>query len=96
MQELSGSNEENPDLIDIELIQHINLDVTRLTKILSGQFNFISIYTNWNIWCFVKNCYISTFIFSETNQKFKSLKKNVYVVLMNSLEKVIWNFNPVV
>ena len=41
MQELSSSNEENPDLIDIELIQHINLDVTRLTKLLSGKFNFL-------------------------------------------------------
>lgn len=46
LQELSGSNEENPDLIDIELIQHINLDVTRLTKILSGKLILISIYTN--------------------------------------------------
>lgn len=36
-----------------------------------------------------KISYINAFIFSETNQKFKSLKKNVYVVLMNSLEKVI-------
>ncbi|GFX02303.1 neurofibromin [Trichonephila clavipes] len=35
MQELSNSNEENPDLIDIELIQHINLDVTRLIKLLN-------------------------------------------------------------
>lgn len=36
MQELSNSNEENPDFIDIELIQHINLDVTRLIKLLNG------------------------------------------------------------
>ncbi|XP_071038330.1 neurofibromin isoform X2 [Parasteatoda tepidariorum] len=63
LQELSITNEENPDFIDIELIQHINLDVTRLIKLLN-----------------------------EVNQKFKSLKKNVYVVLMNCLEKAIWNW----
>ncbi|GIY54926.1 neurofibromin, partial [Caerostris extrusa] len=63
IQELSNSNEENPDLIDIELIQHINLDVGRLIKLLN-----------------------------EVIQKFKSLKKNVYVVLITSLEKAIWNW----
>ncbi|XP_035233645.1 neurofibromin-like, partial [Stegodyphus dumicola] len=35
MQELSNSNEENPDFIDIELIQHINWDVNRLIKLLN-------------------------------------------------------------
>lgn len=44
MQELSSSNEENPDLIDIELIQHINLDVTRLTKLLSGVYHILYVY----------------------------------------------------
>jgi neurofibromin 1 len=32
---LSNSNEENPDFIDIELIQHINVDVGRLIKLFS-------------------------------------------------------------
>lgn len=40
MQELSNSNEENPDFVDIELIQHINLDVTRLIKLLNGNISF--------------------------------------------------------
>ncbi|XP_063221252.1 neurofibromin isoform X4 [Bacillus rossius redtenbacheri] len=35
LQELSACNEENPDYSDIELIQHINVDVIRLTKLLS-------------------------------------------------------------
>lgn len=37
LQELSACNEENPDYSDIELIQHINVDVVRLTKLLSGK-----------------------------------------------------------
>lgn len=36
LQELSSSNEENPDLSDIELIQHINVDTIRLIKLLNG------------------------------------------------------------
>ncbi|XP_068081132.1 neurofibromin [Anabrus simplex] len=35
LQELSACNEENPDYSDIELIQHINVDVNRLTKLLN-------------------------------------------------------------
>ncbi len=37
LQELSSSNEENPDLSDIELIQHINVDTIRLIKLLNGE-----------------------------------------------------------
>lgn len=40
LQELSVCIEENPDYSDIELIQHINVDVDRLTKILTGKFKF--------------------------------------------------------
>jgi neurofibromin 1 len=36
LQELSACNEENPDYSDIELIQHINVDVNRLTRLLNG------------------------------------------------------------
>jgi len=36
LQELSASNEENPDCSDIELIQHINVDVNRLIRLLNG------------------------------------------------------------
>lgn len=35
LQELSACSEENPDYSDIELIQHIDLDVHRLTKLLT-------------------------------------------------------------
>ncbi|GAB0093775.1 neurofibromin [Sergentomyia squamirostris] len=35
LQELSTCSEENPDYTDIELIQHIDLDVNRLTKLLT-------------------------------------------------------------
>ncbi|XP_035742449.1 neurofibromin-like isoform X1 [Vespa mandarinia] len=63
LQELSNCGDENPDYSDIELIQHINIDVYRLTKLLN-----------------------------ETIQKFKQLKKSVHLVLMNSLEKAIWNW----
>lgn len=41
LQELStSSTEENPDYSDIELIQHINVDVNRLIKLLNGK-NFL-------------------------------------------------------
>lgn len=47
LQELSVSNEENPDYSDIELIQHINVDVHRLTRLLNGSFfTFISLHLN--------------------------------------------------
>lgn len=36
LQELASCPDENPDYSDIELIQHINVDVTRLTKLLTG------------------------------------------------------------
>lgn len=38
LQELASCPDENPDYSDIELIQHINVDVTRLTRLLSGIF----------------------------------------------------------
>jgi len=38
LQELSTTNEENPDYADIELIQHISLDLQRLNKLLNGMF----------------------------------------------------------
>lgn len=36
LQELSATSEENPDSGDIELIQHIDLDIMRLIKLLTG------------------------------------------------------------
>jgi neurofibromin 1 len=36
LQELASCPDENPDYSDIELIQHINVDVNRLTKLLTG------------------------------------------------------------
>lgn len=63
LQELSACSEENPDYSDIELIQHIDLDVNRLTKLLT-----------------------------ETIQKFRLLKKSAHLILLNSLEKALWNW----
>lgn len=37
LQELSTSTEENPDYTDLELIQHINVDVVKLTRLLNGK-----------------------------------------------------------
>lgn len=36
LQELANCNEETSDFSDIELIQHINVDVDRLTRLLNG------------------------------------------------------------
>ncbi|XP_071652258.1 neurofibromin isoform X3 [Temnothorax longispinosus] len=65
LQELSNSGDENPDCSDIELMQYINVDVYRLTRLLN-----------------------------ETIQKIRQLvgKKSAYLVLMNPLEKAIWNW----
>ncbi|XP_076037771.1 neurofibromin-like [Oratosquilla oratoria] len=64
LQELStSSTEENTDYSDIELIQHINVDVVRLIKLLN-----------------------------ETIQKFRLLRKNAQMTLMNSIERAIWNW----
>ncbi|XP_026322570.1 neurofibromin [Hyposmocoma kahamanoa] len=63
LQELAASSEENPDYTDIELIQHINVDIVRLIRLLT-----------------------------ESIQKFKLLRKSAHLVLVNSLEKAIWNW----
>ncbi|XP_048487858.1 neurofibromin [Plutella xylostella] len=63
LQELSSSSEENPDYTDIELIQHINVDLLRLIRLLT-----------------------------ESNQKFKLLRKSAHIVLVSSLETAIWNW----
>ncbi|XP_077535309.1 neurofibromin 1 isoform X3 [Haemaphysalis longicornis] len=63
LHELSNANEETTDFSDIELIQHINVDVARLIKLLN-----------------------------EINSKFRSLRKNAHLCLMNSMEKAIWNW----
>lgn len=39
LQELSNSGEENPDCSDIELMQYINADVHKLTRLLKGAVN---------------------------------------------------------
>lgn len=36
LQELASCPDENPDYSDIELIQHINVDVNRLTRLVTG------------------------------------------------------------
>ncbi|GBP42984.1 Neurofibromin [Eumeta japonica] len=63
LQELASSSEENPDYSDIELIQHINVDILKLIRLLT-----------------------------ESIQKFKLLRKSAHIMLVNSLEKAIWNW----
>jgi hypothetical protein len=43
--ELSSSNEENPDLSDIELIQNINVDTIRLIKLLNGEKKCLRLFS---------------------------------------------------
>lgn len=87
LQELSATSEENPDFSDIELIQHIDLDVPRLTKLLTGLVKLYCLGSaNMRITQF------SSFEFLETNQKFRLLKKSAHLVLLNSLEKALWNW----
>ena len=85
LQELASSNEENPDYSDIELIQHINLDVHRLNKLLNGSKILIFISIKFSL--FNLNKFIT-----EAIQKFRSLKKSAHLVLLNSLEKAVWNW----
>ena len=87
LQELSSSNEENPDLSDIELIQHINVDTIRLIKLLNGEKKL------WKRSITVLDCInIYVCFFSETISKSKLLRKSVHLVLIASLEKAIWNW----
>lgn len=43
---LSGCSDDQSDLSDLELIQHINVDVSRLTKLLSGQYQHLLLNIN--------------------------------------------------
>ena len=84
LQELSTSNEENPDLSDIELIQHINVDTNRLIRLLNGKNG-----------TYILSYGINNFILTlslETISKSKLLRKSVHLVLIASLEKAIWNW----
>lgn len=85
LQELSSSNEENPDLSDIELIQHINVDTIRLIKLLNGMNSNIDLS---------QRTYLKIFLvfYAETISKSKLLRKSVHLVLIASLEKAIWNW----
>lgn len=93
LQELSATAEENPDSGDIELIQHIDLDIMRLIKLLTGAY--------------IRNKDVSLTIFNrfetifsvlffpfnlEINQKFRMVKKSAHLALLTSLEKAIWNW----
>lgn len=60
LQELSVSSEENPDYSDIELIQHINVDVHRLTKLLNGTVKLIP-----KIGCFFAKFYQNDHLFAS-------------------------------
>lgn len=71
LQELSATSEENPDSGDIELIQHIDLDIQRLIKLLTGNSCFKSI---------VLDSYFATEIKFNSNLFMqKSIKSSVWL-----------------
>lgn len=80
IQELTSCSEENPDYNDIELIQHIDMDMIKLTKLLQG----ITAYHYFRI------C-INYLSLAETITKFRS-KRAPPLILLYSLEKAIWNW----
>lgn len=43
---LSGCSEDQSDLSDLELIQHLNVDVNRLTKLLGGRYT-VAVAAAW-------------------------------------------------
>lgn len=45
IQELTACSEENPDYSDIELIQHIDMDTAKLTKLLQGKKTILFLIT---------------------------------------------------
>lgn len=80
IQELTSCSEENPDYNDIELIQHIDMDMIKLTKLLQGKYyygRFLKINNSSSI--------------AETITKFRS-KRAPPLILLYSLEKAIWNW----
>lgn len=80
IQELTSCSEENPDYNDIELIQHIDMDMIKLTKLLQGKYYyglFLKINNSSSI--------------AETITKFRS-KRAPPLILLYSLEKAIWNW----
>lgn len=95
LQELSATSEENPDSGDIELIQHIDLDIVRLIKLLTGALKWI---TSNKIHRFIFNLFDfflknkSLFSILEINQKFRLVKKSAHLALLTSLEKAVWNW----
>lgn len=87
LQELSATSEENPVSGDLELIQHIDLDIVRLIKLLTGWY--LCAYNSQ-----VTNIYSILFVSFqlEINQKFRLVKKSAHLALLTSLEKAIWNW----
>lgn len=81
IQELTSCSEENPDYNDIELIQHIDMDMIKLTKLLQGNYHA-------DIFCQALNDFHN---FLETITKFRS-KRAPPLILLYSLEKAIWNW----
>ncbi|KAM6970361.1 neurofibromin-like [Aplochiton taeniatus] len=63
LQELTLCSEDTVDVHDIELMQYINVDCSKLKRLLQ-----------------------------ETASKFKALKKPIQLAVINSLEKVFWNW----
>ncbi|KAG1714683.1 Neurofibromin [Nymphon striatum] len=91
LQESTLSNDELPDYSGIELIQHINLDLNRLIKLLKGKIVMFLLQTNvWFCDEIADINYLCNFL--EIIQKCKGLKRPVNTTLINSVEKAIWNW----
>lgn len=80
LQELSGAPEEVGDYTDLELIQHINVDLDRLTKLISGT-KIDSLILNSN-----------QTLCSTVVHKFKLFRKSSHLMILGALERVIWNW----
>lgn len=85
LQEVSTSNDEAPDYSDIDLIQHVDLNVHRLLKLLAGECK-----TGFG----GENCnsLTLTLAIAEVVQKFRAIKKAGQVILLCAFERALWNW----
>lgn len=87
--------EDNVDVHDIELMQYINVDCSKLKRLLQGQLSSSQRHPHPPPPASLK----PPFLFSvpETALKFRALKKPAQLAVINSLEKVRWprpSFSP--
>lgn len=86
LQELNSTSpdENSSEYNDIDLIQHLDLDVHRLNRLLQGLL-FILFYS-----CFIFTPF--SIVSTEINIKFKMIKKPGQFILINAVERAVWNW----